>query len=343
MNDISVQVEDDAVVNVDMDEPTEVEALEAKKEQPKTKRVFPDESTAQAVTGPSPEQALEEAKKYAKEQADARKAAEATAANERSLREQAQRNAEKYQKESEEYRELSANSELALVERGIAATQQEIDNYREAFTRASEAGDFNKLGEINEKLAKSAAKLGRLEDKKADFESGVRKVQTTEGRVEAQPVQQNMFENYISQFDYTAQNWLRMHPDCVPPQFGGDPVKHNKMMAGHHSAIAKSVAFNSPEYFKIIEETINPVVQVADPVDPVVTTTRKQAMPSAPPSRDSSPGNPGRNVKEVRLTRDEQEIARISWPNLSDKEAFGLYARNKLDLENEGMLGRKTH
>jgi hypothetical protein len=40
---------------------------------------------------------------------------------------------------------------------------------------------------------------------------------------------------------------------------------------------------------------------------------------------------------------DQQEMAKASWPHLPPQEAFGLYARNLLELEAEGKMGRTTH
>ncbi len=207
------------------------------------------------------------------------------------------------------------------------------------------------MGQIQTKLSRAAATLDRLENTKATFD--VRQTQTTEGRVvESQPIQQTAFDKYLSGFSTVAQTWLRQHPDCAPPQVGGNQVKNSKMMVGHYDALAKNITEGTPEYFKVIEDHINdapaPVIpQVASKAADVqiageVRPAPKHIQPSAPPSRDAAPGTQ-RNVREVRLTKDQQEMAKVSFPHLPEAQAYGQYARNLIELEAEGKIGRSTH
>ena len=353
-DDLVVNIDDPDTITVDVDDKPELavkpepKVKEAKVKETKTKRVQPDVEV-QGVVTTSPEEALEQAKTFAKQQEDARRAAEATAANERAMREQAQREAAQARTEADQSKTRAENSELAIIENGIASAEREVTAYEAEYTRAAEAGEFAKMATIQTKLSKAAAALDRLENAKATFD--VKQTQTTEGRVEAQPtVQPSAVERYLSQFTPVAQSWLRQHLDCAPAEVGGDAVKNSKMMQGHYAALAQNIQLNTPDYFKVIEEHINPVattkveskaaeVQIAD-----VKPAPKHIQPSAPVSRDApvTAGTP-RNVREVRLTKDQQEMARVSFPHLPEAQAYGQYARNLIELEAEGKIGRSTH
>lgn len=353
---IAVQLDDPDTINVDIsgDEavvaPTEKVVKEKRTRQPVV-RVSPEEPT-----GPTPEEALAEAKAFAKQQEDARKAAEATAASERTMREQAQREAQQAQQSAEQYQERAANSELIVIENGIESAKRELEAYENEYTRAAEAGEFAKMGSIQTKLSRAAAKLDRLEEQKTTFERSPSQ-KTTEGRVNETTVTPNVSERYLSQFSPVAQNWLRQHPDCWPAEVGGSTQKNSKMMAGHYDAMAQNLTLNSPEYFKVIEEHINPVAAPQSVLQTEQITSKAaqvqqagetrqaapRAQPSAPVSRDGPSSGGPRSVREVRLSKEQQEFAKMAFPHLPESQAFGQYARNLVDLEAEGKIGRLTH
>jgi hypothetical protein len=356
-DDLVVNIDDLDTVNVNVgddpklaQEPDHIKKEAKAKEKIAKPRVRVDD---QQVTGPTPEEALAQAQAYAKTQEDARRAAEQTAANEHAMREQAQREAAQAQQTADAHRERADNSELTVIENGIASASREVEAYEAEYTRAAEAGEFAKMASIQTKMSKATARLDRLESQKESYESGTRKTTTHEGRVEAPQVQPNPVEQYLAQMAPAAQNWMRQHLDCIPSNLGGDAVKNSKMMAGHYAALAASLREGSPEYFKTIEDHISPPTQqqVVDPkvaskaADVQVAGEQRKPAPSAPVTRDapSASGQPQRNVREVRLTKDQQEMAKVSFPHLPEAQAFGQYARNLIELEAEGKIGRLTH
>lgn len=358
-DEITVNIDDLDTVQVEVaDDVDTVTAPKTSKEEtkvakePKTaKRVSPEPEVQ--IAGPTPEEALAAAQAHAKTQEEARRAAEATAASERTLREQAQRQAATAQQEAEQYRERADNSELAIIENGIASATRELEAQESEYTRAAEAGEFAKMASIQTKLSKAAAALDRLENTKATLDLNAKR-QPTEGRVEAQPqIQVNPLERWLSQFSPTAQSWLRMHPECADPSVGGTQAQYDAMMQGHHAALGKKLREGSPEYFKTIESHLVGGEQEEQQAAPVSRAAEvqiagqpkpaKHVQPSAPPSRDA-PATPGaRNVREVRLTKEQQEMAKVSFPHKTEQEAYGLYARNLIELEAEGKIGRVTH
>ena len=288
-----------------------------------------------------------------------RQAAEATAAAERQRANQADQQRKAREAELQRANEAIESSHLASLDQGIEASKREIASYQNEFKTAMEAGQFEKVAEVQTKLSLAAAALDRLEAKKQDFEAnrGQQRPQSYEGRVEEAPatVSATPFEQYVSGFDPQAQAWLRAHPDCVPAQVGGNAQKNAKMMAGHYDALAKGYAANSDEYFKEIEAHLAPPVaptapvkskaEVQDEDSDLPPPPKRQAAPSAPPSREppgSSPA-PGQR-RSVRLTPAQQEMAKVSFPHLkTDQERYAAYARNLVELESEGKMGRTTH
>ena len=339
---ISVDLDDDAIIQVevtgDAADDAVVKAAEPKEAEPKVtkvKRVSPDADDVHV-------KALADATAYAKTQEDARKAAEATANSERSLREDAQRRAQEAQQREQELRERAESGELAILDSGIESAQRELETQKDAYTRAAEAGEFAKMGDIQVKISKAAAALDRLEDAKSSYVSTSK---TTEGRVTEQSTAPNKTDVFLSNFAPKAQAWLRQHPDCLPAAYGGDNVKNSKMMSAHYSALAQNIAEGSDDYYKFLEQNINPVEAKVD--DTVViqpkTAERKQAQVSAPVSREPENPNQPRQLRSVKLSKEQQEMARMSFPHVPENQAYGMYAKNLIELESEGKIGRVTH
>lgn len=349
-DDIVVNVDDPdtIVVNVEDNPVPQEEQTEVKKPEPKPRkqRVMPEESP-----GPSPDQIIEELKANAEREKKAREAAEATAASERARAEAAERNRQQAMKDAEEYQHRAESSEMTLIDGNIAAAQSDLEAQQDAYTRAAEAGEYAKMAQIQTKIAKAAAALDRYEDAKAALESR-RAVQSTAPVPVPALQNNNPTEQFLSSFSPIAQSWLRQHMDCLPPAYGGDAYKNASMMEGHYAATRQRIQEGTPEYFRVIEEHLGlrqPVVAPQPSPQPQETQparTHTKVQHAAPPSREApeaSGATAPRNVREVRLTKEQQEIARLTWPHKSDQEAFGLYATNLLAAMAEGKIGRTTH
>lgn len=307
---------------------------------------------AKAAPAPAAPDALAEATKLleeakAKAERDAA-AASATAASERQRREAAERLAQQRLKEAESARAEADTAHLTLIDRGIEAATGEVEACKAQLEAAYEAGDFKQVANLQARMSKVSAALDRLEAAK-DAAAVSPRPDYTEGRVEAplaSPVDQ-----YLSQFAPEAQTWLRQHPECLPAQVGGNSQANAKMMAGHYAAVAQNITPNTPDYFRVIEEHAGyrqPVSAAATvkAAEEAAPASKPRAQPSAPPSREppaASGRQPRSNPRSVTLSREQQEMAKVSFPHLTDKEAFAQYARNLIDLESEGKLGRLTH
>lgn len=369
-DEAEVQLEDEGTVTIDVsdnpelattpekeeaadDEQEEREAAPEPKKPIERKRLKEETPAVDEAT-----EALEAARKKADEEARLRAAAEATAAAERARREAAEAQAQRHAQDADEARASAEKTQLTLLEQGIESAKTEVTNYEAQLATAYESGDFKAVASIQTKLSTAAAKVDRLE---AQHEELANRKPALEGRVETPraPVT-SAFEQYVAQFAPEAQTWLRAHPECAPAQVGGQSSANSKMMAGHYSALAQNIAPNTPEYFRVIEEhtghrqptsaAANVKTAGADDDGEAAAAAapapkpKRPAQPSAPPSREPprANGQPA-TQRTITLTKDEQDMAKLSFPGKSDREAFALYARNKLELQAEGKLGRTTH
>lgn len=297
-----------------------------------------------------------------------RQSFEQTALTERQRADEAQRRAEQTAQELKAAQERVSDTELTLVTSRIESTTRDLENARAALEAASEAGEFAKAADAQVKISRAAAALDRLEAQKAQLEAVPRQParQTTEGAVQ-RPAPASPFEGYVAGFTPRAQAWLRAHPDCVPAEFGGDPTRNAKMMAGHYAAIAAGEQPNSDKYFEIIEQhtgdrqpmsgaaTVQPAAAAAAPAaaPPAAAAPPKPAAARAPqPSAPPSNGTDGTAARptSIRLTPQQQEIAQISFPAREGeteaawkKRAYGIYASELAAATQEGKIGRMTH
>lgn len=268
------------------------------------------------------------------------------------------------EQELEQERETAQARELTRIESDIANSTSLIASTQKELSAALAEGNFEKVAEVQTRLSRATAALDRHEARKEDFENRATKAPVTEGRVTEQQgsaVQGDPFERYIAGFEPAAQTWLRAHRECAPESVvingalvrtGGKADMNAKMMRGHYDALSQGYAPNSDDYFRVIEESTGyrqPVT--TKPTTEEMTTTQtkteqpktKEARPSAPPSREVPGSPPTGTSRTVRLSREEQEAARFSFPNLEPAKAYAEYAKNKVALDAEGKLGRTSH
>lgn len=360
MADVEIQVDDDAVVDVEVD-PTTAAALDEQQGKVKAGEGGEDAGQQEAVAPNAAEEAAARLTKANQETEDARRAqrnAEASRDAERARADEATRIAQRSGEEARTAREAAHKTSLDRVTSEITTYQGVIEGATADYATAMEAGDFKKAAESSRRMAEAASDLSvAKQDKRRLEEAASEPVRTHEGRVEAiEPAESYIRNNIVGA---TSQAWLRNHRDCLPPQVGGDATKHSKMMQGHYAAASQGLQPGTPDYFRVIEETIglrSPTSSAADTkaAEGTVVTPKpaqRKAAPAAPPSRDvpSSDGSTT-SSRSVRLTPAEQEAALFSYPqdrgekdDTWRKRAFGTYAREKVSAQAEGKIGRMTH
>jgi hypothetical protein len=313
----------------------------------------PEPKPQSRVQAPAPDaeatKALQAAEEALASERRLRQAAEqtATAATHQATQERTARLTR--EQELEQTRQASEARELTNIDANIANATREITATQKELSAALAAGEFEKVAEAQTRLSRASAALDRWEDRKANYEAKPAPA-AFEGAVGDQEpvVQATPFERYIGPMAPAAQTWLRAHPECAPPQVGGKAELNSKMMRGHYDALAQGFTANSDDYFRVIEESTGfrkPVAPLPSKEDggEEPKPRQRQITPSAPPSREP-PGSPSTGgSKTVRLTKEQQEAARFSFPNLEPAKAYAEYAKNYVSLEAEGKLGRTSH
>jgi hypothetical protein len=187
------------------------------------------------------------------------------------------------------------------------------------YQRAMEAGDYAKAAEAQEKMADARANLLRLQERKAEVESG-------RGQVQAAPAQLSEVESIASRLSPASAAWIRAHPE-VAKDFGAAE-------RAHYKALGDGVAVDTPAYFERIEMELG--MREAKRVEPAPQPRR---VASQAPVTQSAPslqtGQPTRQV--VTLTAAEREMAREM--DMTDRE----YALAKLEAIKEGKIGQVRH
>jgi hypothetical protein len=278
----------------------------------------PPAVTAKTVV--TPEEGLQKLQKQLDDERAARQAAEARA-NEAA---QGEANA----------RVDVQKTQLDMVKGAIEQLTLASDTLETQYEAALTAQDFKAAAKAQREMANNAAKLAQLEAGKAALE----KAPKPTPRAPVDPV-----EAFASQLQAPSAAWVRAHPEFVRDQH-----KHQQMLAAHQLAIARGHKAETPEYFASIEKTLDLAAPITrndenDDDDPMKDAARPAngggrsvAPASAPVSRSGSGNGSTQNGRSIKLTLDQQEAARASFPD--SKTPLEDYARQLVALRKEGKL-----
>jgi hypothetical protein len=219
-------------------------------------------------------------------------------------------------------------TQLDLVKNAITTVTQANAALKSRYKEARANGDADAEFDIQEEIAKNAAKLQRLEDGKSALERAP--------KPQPRPIADKV-EDAISRIGAEfprSREWVRNHPEFVR-----DDNKNQQMIAAHQLAMGRGLKADTDEYFSDIEDTLRiarrePTIENGhDDADDALTeaarpvSTRTAAPAGAPVSRSGS-GN-GSRPNVVRLSADEREIAKLN--GMTDEE----YARQKMAIQKE--------
>lgn len=216
------------------------------------------------------------------------------------------------------------DAEFNSVLTAIAAEQAALEQAKAAYAASAQNGDWVAAGEAQSAMARAAARIDRLEDNKAAFETRreeAKKAPPTPSRQSAPD-----FETQISNLPGEAKTWLRAHPD-----YWTDPQKNKQIQSLHGYLVNhKHIAEFSKDYFDEIDvqlgfKTNEPQPQATEPPAP------RRSMPvSAPVSRDVPTPSGQRSNIRITLTAEQRDIARKSFTasDMTDEQKERLYAMN---------------
>jgi hypothetical protein len=205
----------------------------------------------------------------------------------------------------------------------LDSIKSDMENAKRNLQAAYQAGEFEKAVEMQANLAVLGARMVEAEKGKLELEA----------RSKAPPQQRqqpsqadNPAEYYAAQASPRSAQWIRSHADLFATQAGQKQVER-----AHNHALGEGAEIDSDDYFRLIEERLNP---------PQRETYR--APLAAAVSRSASPGSGGSGPQSnvVKLSPGEVKIALEARadPKWSDEEALRQYAVSKAALIREGKL-----
>jgi hypothetical protein len=285
-----------------------------------------DEAPKEAVQVASPDEELIKIKAELADRDAKAKASQETAEAERRARVAAEQRIAEREQENATLRAEAITSKSATVESALTALQHQQEAAKSAVKTAFEAADGNAMAEAQAKLADVSARMVEVERIKAT---------PAPQHYVPQVRQADPIEGFLSKFSPVSQAWLRQNKDNIVSDGNGVRLSP-KAMSAHYAAEAEGLTAETPEYFKFIEQKLNPPaddeVEIED-----AAPQRRSAPVSAPVSRETNNNKPATKNTRIRLTPQEAEAAEMSGLSPLD------YYNNKQALIAEGKLGRTQH
>lgn len=240
------------------------------------------------------------------------------------------------------------DGELREIETSIAVTKRNLDLAKQQYKTARASNDIDAEIEATEAISQAKADLNALEAGKAAREHAKKNPQPQQ-QFKQDPVE--VVVGSLTQWPQS-QAWVRAHPEMAR-----DPAKWRATVAASDLALAKGLAADTPAYFAHIEGTLqaNGIMPLpggsgngngAGAVQKTEDTTMSQASrpvapAAAPPSRSGSAPS-GQKPSTIRLTREQAEMAELSFPQLVKEKgpaaAHRAYAQAMVEARNNGKI-----
>lgn len=221
------------------------------------------------------------------------------------------------------------SAEELAIDRAFQVATAEIDNLEKQQAALFEEGKFTEASKISRLIASAQYRLDDINNAKKKAEDNKNKPR------------ENATQDPLYGFTPRARSWVQRNP-----AFLNDARFRAGAMAAHYAAEKDGVEIDSDEYFRRLDDAVNPkpVVEVREEQnDDVAPVSRQQARVStaAPVSRSGgvTPNNTNSNAgRRIQLTAEEAEVARFTWPNLPPQDAYVRYADHKKVLREQGKL-----
>jgi hypothetical protein len=168
---------------------------------------------------------------------------------------------------------------------------------RKAYSDALAEGRYDDAAEANDQMADLRAK----QQADRQYKSWLAGEKARTARAAVPPADDGID---LAQYSPAQRKWIKANPE-----FMDDPKIRARTFAGHQLAVADGIAVDSPEYFEVIDATVNPRrrgEREADDAGP----GRQNRDIDMPVTRRSAVTREG--AKAVKLSADEMEAADIT-------------------------------
>ncbi len=197
------------------------------------------------------------------------------------------------------------SAEEAAVASGLSSNISEADKLEKEIALAYENGKFSEAASLTRKLTAVQANINDWEAKKTQVEYAKKNPVVA-------PV--------VPKPKTRSEQWVEDHPE-----FNTDETFKDKVMALHYAARAEKIKPDTEEYIKFINDGIG-------------EKSNSRSLTAIPVTRTGSTTSNSSANEPVRLTREESEMAQITFPNLSAAEANKRYSEAKKHLTKSGKL-----
>ena len=242
------------------------------------------------------------------------------------------------------------DGELREIQTAIDVAKRNMELARQQYKNARAASDGDAELEAVEAIAQAKADLNSLEAGKVAREQAKRNPPPQQQQPQFRQDPVDVVANSLQQTWPQSAAWVRAHPELAR-----DPQKWRATTAASEIALARGLKADTPEYFAHVEGTLQangimPVPGANQNGNGAVVRTEESAMSqasrpvppaAAPPSRSGSTPS-GQRPGTIRLTREQAEIAELSFPGLVKEKgaaaAHREYAKSMLEAKANGKI-----
>jgi hypothetical protein len=228
-------------------------------------------------------------------------------------------------------RQTADDANYSTVTGAIEARTAEQARLRTEMKSAGEAGDYERLADINVRLGELGAEMVRLREGKEAYEAD-RGTRLREPAPTPTPPAGEWTtvgaprEQFLSSRTPKTQEWLRKND-----RFFSDQSFFNVVTGADAIARGRGIAADTPEYFRFIEEQAGMTQPTSTATPP--RNNGSSAPPAAPPSRDATgPSGHTTRAGDTYVTPEQARIAK--WMDVDPM----LYAQEEAEARRNGDI-----
>lgn len=224
--------------------------------------------------------------------------------------------------EAQRYKKVAESGQIGQVETQITALTSTKEKQQRELAEALAAGDFDKASEIQFAMSETASKLLAFNGHKTQLEAQAKRPDPATDLASRK-------EQILSTVSAPTAAWLREHD-----KYFEDPEYNALVLAGHHSALAKKIAPDTPEYFAHVERVMAESENDNDDPGPRRGATRDEApngprpgpkkITSMPPTRESRRNGGALNEREGDRTYTDEMLRAAALCGITRTDTEGL-------------------